>query len=77
MSALGQRMLEGLREVVDNLDSYIERQRYLEDHSPECPECHTKQVHLLRLNEPAIWVCKECRHKFTLEPDHEVFNEDK
>jgi len=59
---------------LSNIDTLIERQRFLESNLPNCPECGSIQSHLLRLNAPAIWVCRKCKHKFTLEPNAEDFN---
>ena len=45
------------------------REDYLCTHAPRCLKCDTEQVQILDRNAPAKWKCRECKTKFTFEPN--------
>ncbi len=47
------------------------RQDVLRAGHPNCPECGTDQVQLIKRSPPAGWKCRHCDHKFTHEPEGE------
>lgn len=52
----------------DWIETLHKRQGLLYRNIPKCPKCDSEQVQLLRLNKPARWRCKVCKHRFEKEP---------
>lgn len=41
------------------------RRHYLMRNVPKCPQCPSLQIELVGSNEPVIWKCRQCNHRWT------------
>jgi hypothetical protein len=52
-----------------DIKSILVRQDLSYRNFPRCPACGAEEVQIMRHEQPAEWRCRECRHRFTFEPE--------
>lgn len=53
---------------MDAILAIVARQKVVYGHQPVCPMCSSPQVQVVRIDPPAGWRCRECKHSFVSEP---------
>ena len=54
--------------TVEEMERLITRREHIERNVPQCPCCAADQAQIMDHHEPAVWRCRECKHRFTFEP---------
>lgn len=56
----------------DSFAAYVkqlaERQYFIYRHVPLCEKCRSEQVQIIKIDPPAVWRCRMCKHRFQYEP---------
>lgn len=63
------KLLGGVSALHAWLDGVIARQKFLYANTPKCERCGDEQVELVAKAPPALWKCRDCKHKFSFEPE--------